>query len=81
MVPTAFHRDLEVVFARKPDRRDDITDGLTPNDGARTPLVQPVPDLAGGFIASICRCNQRTAETTSELVKGKMTHDSRSSGL
>src|SRR5215469_9600852 len=75
MVPTAFHRDLEVVFARKPDSRDDITSGFTPNEGAGTPIVQPVPNLAGRFIVGIRRCNQRTAETAAELVKRKITQD------
>jgi hypothetical protein len=75
MVPTAFYRDLEVVFARKPDRRDHIIGGFTPNDGARAPIVQPVPNLVGGFIFGIRRCNQRTAEMTAEPVKRKMTQE------
>jgi hypothetical protein len=81
MVPTAFHRDLEIVFARKPDRHDDITGGFTPNNGAGTPIIQPIPDFAGRFIVGVRRGNQRTAETTTELAKRKMTHDRRSSGL
>jgi hypothetical protein len=75
MVPTAFYRDLEVVLARKPDRRNDIIRRFTPNDGAGTPIVQPVPDLPRRFIVGIRRRNQRTAEVIAKLVKRKMTHN------
>jgi hypothetical protein len=70
MAPTALHSELEVVLAREMDRRAGISGGFTPNHGTGAPIVQPVPDLAGHFIVRIRRCNQGTAKTTPELVKG-----------
>ena len=70
VVPSAAHRQQQVVVGGEPDAGDDVGHAAAPGDHGRPPVDHAVPDLARLVVGRIAGLDHFALERASEILDG-----------